>query len=190
MVKIGDFEIGAHFDIATAGREFAKQYFQQGRFARAVDADQTNAITTHDRSGKLVDDYVVFELVVNVRQFHNDLARAVALAGCKTGFALSLAALAALVTHGLQCADAAFVTRAACLDTLANPDFFLGQFFVEQFVGSFFGGELFFTKTQEALVSAFELHQMTTVDLGDLAGDALEEVSVVGNQNQGAVIFL
>lgn len=60
----------------------------------------------------------------------------------EAGLALALAALGAFATHFLQCEPAR--VRAAGLDALADPHFFLGQALVEQCVGGFFGGQLLF----------------------------------------------
>ncbi len=101
--------------------------------------------------------------------------------------ALLFPALAALGAQGLQRPHAAFVAGATGLDALANPNFFLGQLLVEQRVGSFLGRHLLLLVHQKAGVVAVPVDQVATVQFQNPCGQVLQECTVVGDEQYGAV---
>ena len=95
-----------------------------------------------------------------------------------------VAPLAPLDPQLLERPHAAFVARAAGLDPLANPDFFLGQLLVEQRVLLFLGRQRRFLAHQERRVVARPVEQPAAVDLENPRGQRLQERAVVRHEQQ------
>ena len=65
-------------------------------------------------------------------RLEHQLAGLFALVQLYFGLATTVAPQAVLFTQFFQRPHPAFITRTPRLDSLANPDFFLGEFFIEQ----------------------------------------------------------
>ena len=61
LVRVGDFKFGAAFYNPAIGLQFTQQDFNQGGFTCAVGADNANAVTALNNSGKIVDDCAIAE---------------------------------------------------------------------------------------------------------------------------------
>ena len=105
----------------------------------------------------------VVKAEADIFQLGDDFAGAFGALEINAGFTSTFTALATLITHSFEGAHTAFVTGAASFDALTNPDFFFGEFFVEQFVGALFSGQLLLAHGEEVLIAAFELTEMATI---------------------------
>ncbi len=92
--------------------------------------------------------------------------------------------------HRFECPNTPFITRPPGLDSLSDPDFFLGEFPIKEFIGGLLRRELFLSETQKALIGAGELVQLTSVNFGNLIHHFFKEMSVVGHQQQRPGKFL
>ena len=98
----------------------------------------------------------------------------------------TLPALPAFLPHRFQGSHAAFITGSPGFDALAYPDFFLGQFFVEQLTGPLLCLELLLPVAQESLVVSFPQRQVAPVQFGHSPGYILQKAPVMGDQYQGS----
>ena len=62
LVEVGHFEIRAVADVPALRRQLAEQQPQERGLARAVGADQADAVAAHDHRGKIADDRLVARL--------------------------------------------------------------------------------------------------------------------------------
>jgi hypothetical protein len=100
--------------------------------------------------------------------------------------ALLLAPLPALHAQGLERAHASFVAGAARLDALPDPDFLLGQAFVEQGIGLGLGMQAFLAPAQVVVVVARPTRHLATVDLHDSCRQRTQEAAIVGDKHEAA----
>src|SRR5690606_7032123 len=80
----------------------------------------------------------------------------------------------------------AFVTGAPGLDALADPGFLLGQLLVEQRIGRRLGLQLLLLVLEEAAVVSLPVDQLTAVQLQDPRRQGLQELPVVGDEEDRA----
>ena len=100
-------------------------------------------------------------------EFGDDFARGAACFDAEIRLALAADALGVFIAEAFQGAHAALVTGAAGLNALADPHLLLGEFFVEQGVGSFFGSHLLFAIHQKAVVVARPGVQCASIQFDD-----------------------
>ena len=74
LVEIDGLEVGPQLDRAFVGREFAEQDLDQGGLARAVGADDGEAVAADDARGEGLDDGAVAEGLGDPLQFRDQLA--------------------------------------------------------------------------------------------------------------------
>ncbi len=188
LVEVGHFQLGAHLDLARGRLQVAKQQLEQGGLAGTVGAEQADTVAALQDHGEVAYQRLAAGMgEADVLHHDHLLAGLVRAFQLEAGLALALAALGAFATHFLQCPNPPFVARAAGLDALADPHFFLGQALVEQCVGSFFGGQLLFLVHQETGVVAVPVDQVATIQLEDAGRQGLQEGAVVGNEQHRAV---
>ena len=191
LVKVGHVDASALFDLAAGRLQAAEHQLEQGGLAGTVGAQQADTVATLQDHGEVLDqERAVRVMEADVLQHHHLLARLVGSIELDIGLAGTLAALTALDAQGFQGTHAAFVTGATGLDALADPDFFLGQFLVEQRVGGFFGSQGGFLVHQKAGVVAVPVDQAATVQFEDARGQALQESTVVRDKQHGALEVL
>ena len=131
------------------------------------------------RAEHRVENGAVAEALGHVLELGDELARALAGIEAELDVAEALAPRGALLAQVLEPLHAAFVARAARLDALADPHFFLRPELVEAAVRDFFGGELValarFVGGEVAGIGA----QHAAIELDDARGHAVEERAVV-----------
>ena len=173
LIEVADFNIGAQFDGAFIGLCLAEQDFQQGGLADAIVADQTNAVTAHDFDLEVVDQLFIAIAMAHAARFDHFAPGVLGGFNGDFGLALHIDALGAVLAHGLQGADSAFIAGAAGLDALADPGFLFRQFLVKQSVAAFFFFQGLLLEGQVILVVAGPADQMAPVDLDDSCGQPL-----------------
>ena len=94
------------------------------------------------------------------------------------------------IAHRFERSNTPFIACPPGLDSLSDPDFFLGEFPIKEFVGGLLRRELFLSETQKARISAGELMQLATIDFGNLINHLFKEMAVVGHQQQRPSKFL
>ncbi len=176
----------------AAGRfQTAEHQLEQRGLAGTVGAQQADTVATLQDHGEVLDqERAVRVMEADVFQHHHLLTRLVGGIQLDIGLAGALTTLATLHTQGFEGAHAAFVTGAAGLDALADPDFFLGQALVEQRVGSFFSRQRRFLVHQEAGVVAVPVDQAAAIQFKDARGQVLQERTVVRDEQHGALEIL
>ena len=78
LIKVGDLQLGTTLDLALIRFQFTEDQLQQGRFAGAVDADDANAVATHDRQIQRRNDCPAIKGLAYLSQLCHQLARAIA----------------------------------------------------------------------------------------------------------------
>src|SRR6185437_10150381 len=169
---------------ALIRRHLPEDEANQGRFARAVRADEPDAIAAHDARREPRDQLPSAEAFADVRQLRDELARALAGIQAHPHRAEALAPRSPLPTQLLQSAHPSFVAGATRLDSLADPDLLLRPELVEAAVGNVFGGQLLlpsrFVSREIPRVGA----QHAAVELYDPRGDTVEEGAIVGDHDR------
>ena len=158
--------------------ELAQQHPQQRGLAGAVGADDADLVSAHDAGRKIANDRA---LAVGERDsFDVGHQRAAALTFLNGKLHLARRAL----PLGTRCwricferSHAPFVAGAAGFDPLPNPDFFLGQSFVEQLVLLFFGVQRGFFADQKRVVIARPVEQPPAIDLQNAGRQLAQETS-------------
>ena len=183
LVEVGDLQIGAQAHRARIGFERAEDEFDQRGFARAIGADETEAVAAHDAQIELVDYGVVAEFLCDVFKFRHQLAGALTGIQRQLHLAQALAARGAFIAQRFQPPHAAFVAGAAGLNTFADPHFFLRPEFVELAVHHFFGGKLIgfarFVRGEVAGVGA----QQAAIQFDNTRGHAIQKRAIVGDDD-------
>ncbi len=186
LVEVGNFQFGTNVDPPAVGLQLAKHQLQQRGFPTAVGANQGNLVAALDLRGEIFHQHFAINLIVDVLHFENDFAGARSLFNLHPGTAHHFPALAALTTHRLQGANAAFVTRAARFDPLTDPHFFLSELAVEFRILQFFNPQGFFFIQQILIVIARVGHQLAAIEVDDARRHIADKGAVVRNKDNGA----
>ena len=189
LVEVRDLHVGAHGDLAAVGLALAEQGLDQGGFADAVGADDTDTITPQDDGGKVLHDGAAIEGHIDVFGLDDLLAAGLCLLDRGLDVALAFAALGPFLAHGFECAHPAFVASATGLDALANPDFFLGQFLVEAFPFQRFGVEDFFLAAQVIFVVAGPVGEFAAIQVDDAGGQLFQKRAIVGDEQHCVAVL-
>ena len=175
------------FDRAVLRDELAQKDSQEGRLSAAVgaqDADFVPAVVVvvtreHGRLAKRVADPLCGD---------NDIARPLGLLRLEADIAhLRAAATYALLPQFLQCPDTPLVSSAAGLHPLADPDFFLGQFLIEEtpfLLGLRLQCRLLAGEERGVITGPVE--ESRALDFDDSRRQPLQEETVVRDENSGA----
>ena len=110
---------------AFARLQLAEEQLKQRGLAGAVRTNDTYFIPAADDQREVVHQRLVAVTEFEVADFEHQIARALGLLYAQSGDAMALAPLATLLPQFLQCARTAFVSGAAGLDALTDPDLFL-----------------------------------------------------------------
>ena len=89
-----------------------------------------------------------------------------------------------LFTHPLEGPHPSFVASATGFDSLADPDFLLGELFVEQLGMPGFGGQRVGLAGLKRLVIAGPVEQPRRIDLDDPRRQSLQEHAVVRDEDE------
>ena len=127
--------------VPAVGRELAEQQAEQRRLARAVRADQADAVAAHDRRAEVVTIGAIAAREAHVRASTTSRPERSASCAWSLHAAGALASRAALDAQRLERAHASFVPRAARLDPRADPHLLLRQLLVELRPLARLGGE-------------------------------------------------
>ena len=119
-------------------------------------------------------------------EFYHHLPAGFAARQRQPHVALQFAAGGAFAAQFVQTAHAPFVAGAPRFDAFANPDFFLGEEFVELFCRAPFGGEFLVAAGAVFGVTAGIAGKLATVERDDAGGDAVEKGAVVGDDDERA----
>src|SRR5262249_33434121 len=109
LVVVGHFLPATSPDLAGGGFEFAEQKLEQGALARAIRADDADALAAKDPRGEAAEYLPAVEGNSGVFGFEDELAGSSRLLHGHAGLPRSFAALAPLDAHGLQRADTALI---------------------------------------------------------------------------------
>ena len=186
LVEVGDFELGALFDLAGQRLQFAQNQADQRGFACAVGAEQAKLVAAQQGSGEVFDQRARAVAIGDVVHLGDDFARALTRVDLKTDLAGAANPGFAGEAQLLQTAYAAFVAAAPGLHAFADPDFFLFPEFVELAVVYRFDFELFgfFGLIRGEVADVFAQH--TPVEFDDAVGDVIQKAPVVGDEQQRA----
>ncbi|MNJ46401.1 hypothetical protein D3C77_415290 [compost metagenome] len=186
LVEVEGFEVGAHAHGALVRGQFAQQHLDQGGLARAVGADDGQAVAADDAGGQVLEDDAVAERLGDALDVGDQLARGAAGIDAEVQLARQvLDPLGAVQTHLLQGAGAALVAGALGgdgavegvglgLDALGQAAQGLGLLLHD------LGGPV--VELDEALVQGADLAAFQPVDG---VGDAVQEGAVVADDQQG-----
>ena len=187
LVKVRHLQVGTLANFAAVRLQLAQDEFEQGGFARAIGAEQTDFFTTHDGAGKVLHDEFVAKRLAHLGQLGHDLAAGLALGHIHVDAAQRIAALGAAGAHVLQPGDAALAAGAARLHTFADPDFFLRQQLVGLGVDDGFLRQLFFLLQHVLLEVAGVGAQTAPVQLHDAGRNPVQEAAVMGDGDDAAL---
>ncbi|MND87406.1 hypothetical protein D3C80_794060 [compost metagenome] len=186
LVEVEGFEVGAHAHRALVRGQFAQQHLDQGGLARAVGADDGQAVAADDAGGQVLEDDAVAERLGDALDVGDQLARGAAGIDAEVQLARQvLDPLGPVQTHLLQGAGAALVAGALGgdgavegvglgLDALGQAAQGLGLLLHD------LGGPV--VELDEALVQGADLAAFQPVDG---VGDAVQEGAVVADDQQG-----
>jgi len=188
LVEVGDLQVRAVPDRAALRRQLAQQQAQQRRLARSVRAHDADLVPAHDRGGEPADDRPALVREGDVVRADDQLPRPLRLLHLHAEAAGVLPPLASLHPQALQRTDAALVARAAGLDALADPRFFLGQLLIELRLLRRLRVQYGLLARGEGIVVARPIDQPAAVDLDDARGQPPQERPVVGDEDQRAAV--
>ena len=180
-----------HLDLAAVGGDLAQQNLEQGGLARAVGADDGDAVAAHDAGREILEQHALAERLGQMLGLDHPLARGSAGVHGHRDLALDLAhALGLLGAQIHQLAAASLIARAAGGDAAQQPVLFLLQLLVQsarfvRFLGDDLLGPL--VKMGEALVEAADL---AVVEPEAALGDPFQEGAVVADDQGGATAGL
>jgi len=176
LVEVSHVDTRTLFHFAAGRLQTVEHQLEQGGLAGTVGAEQADTVAARQDHREILDQERATRVSkTHVLEDHHLLAGFVSGVQLDVRLAGTLTTLAALNTQGLEGTHAAFVTGATGLDALADPDFFLGQLFVEQRVGGLFGRQRGFLVHQEAGVVAVPVDQPAAIQFEDAGGKVLQE---------------
>ena len=189
LVEVGDFHFRTLAHDAGIRLQLAEDEAEQRRLAGAVGADQADLVATLDAGGKVAHDLAFAISLVDVLQLGDQLAALVAGIELQIDLAHPLAAGLAFGTQLVETLDAEYRTRAPGLDPLADPHLL----FLEQLVGAGIGQRLLVQHGFLALLvlreTAGKTGQLAAVEFDDAGAHAVEEGTVVGDEEQRDTAF-
>ena len=189
LVEVGDFHLRALAHDAGIRLQLAEDEAEQRRLAGAVGADQADLVATLDAGGKVAHDLALAISLVDMLQLGDQLAALVAGIELQIDLAHPLAAGLAFGTQLVETLDAEYRTRAPGLDPLADPHLL----FLEQLVGAGIGQRLLVQHGFLALLvlreTAGKTGQLAAVEFDDAGAHAVEEGTVVGDEEQRDTAF-
>ena len=189
LVEVGDLEFGAALDGAAAGFEFTEDQFDDGRFARAIRADQAELVATQQAQVQALDDVAVAKRLCHIGKLGHHLARTRRIIDREVDLARTLAPRGALVAQGFEAQHAPFVAGTARLHPFADPHFFLRQELVELGIDHAVHFNLLGLARLVRGVVAGEGEQAATIQLDHTRRDTIEKRAVVGHEQHRALVF-
>jgi len=185
LVEIDHLAAVSQLDLTLLREQFPQQHLQQGCFAGAVGADDADAVSAHDRGGKILDDAAAVVGEAGFQRFGHQCTGALGRLQLDLGRALLLAALAVFLAQFLQRPYPPFVAGTAGLDSLTNPGFLLGQLLVEQGLAGDLGFQQGLAAQDEFIVAAGKGIDPPAVQLGHAVGQAPGKGAIVGYEQHG-----
>ena len=161
-----------------------QQHAKQRRLAGPVWPDDADRVAADDRRGKVLHDRTIGVSVGDVLDLGDEHAAPLRRLHDHFDRPADGTSITPRSSHRLQSTNSPFVPRAASLNSLADPNFFLGQTFVEQGVLLFFGGEGGFFASQERIVIARPIEQPTTIDFENAVRQLAEEDAIVRDEQE------
>ena len=187
LIEINDFQPGAGLDPAALRIQLAEQQLNQRRFAASVGPENADFFAAQDLAAEIPDDGAIIPGEAEIVGLDHDLAGGFCLLRGNFCAAAALTALRAFRTHFFERAHPALVARAACLDALPDPGFFLRQLLVEQRVVARLGFELGGTRLEVFSIVPGPARQLAAIEIDDARCQPLQEAAVMGNEYQAAV---
>ena len=132
LIEIGNLQPGATANLTMIGLQLPEQHLDEGGLAGTIRADNAYPVTAHDGRREVFDNDVLAKSQIDMLRLEHQLAGLLALVELQFGFATPVTPHPVLFTQCLQRPHPALIARSPCLYPLANPDFFLRQFFIEQ----------------------------------------------------------
>ena len=161
----------------------AAEQIQQRGFAHPIGANEAHPILWGERIGEVVDQTPIADLALQVLNIDHRFAKAPA--GTLHGHVL-FGRFEALLLHLLDALNSGFLFGASCFGTAFEPfDFAAHHRAVGPLPGCISNLFLVFL-FQVGAVVAWVAAQLAAIQLDDRVGDTLEEVAVVGDQDQGS----
>ena len=189
LVEIGHLLFGTQANLASLGFQLPQQQFDQGTFTRAIGADETDLVTTHQGEIQVSDQRCLARITKSdASEFSHQFAGALAGIQRDACDALLLTAGLAFPPQPFQSPHAAFIAGPSGLDALADPGFFLGELFVEQRVVAGFLFELLFLFLLITVKRAAEYPQDAAIQVPYGGCQPLRQGTVVTYEQQCAAI--
>src|SRR5579872_2427809 len=185
LIEVGNPQPRAEAHLAGIGSNLPEDQPDEGRLARAVGADQPDAIAAHDPHRKPLDEWPLVEALAHPVELRHQLAGALAGIEAEANVAEPVAPGGTLEPQPLEPAYPPLVARAPGLHSLADPDLLLLPEFLEPAPGALLRGELLVLALLIGGKAPGVGPQHPAVELDDAAGHPVEEGAVVSDHGGG-----
>ena len=187
LVEARDLQPSPLGDLSVSRLELREEQLHEGRLARAVGSHDAETVPPPHLEVEAAHEVRPVGRVPERQPLgpQDERARALRLVEGPLGPPLHLAPRRPLAAQLLEPPDAPHVARPARLDALADPDLLLGEELVELRVLLLLRGEQLRLPHQVLVVRAGVRTQLAAVEVDDARREALEEGSVVGDEEHG-----
>ena len=189
LVNVRDLHGLADLQLAAVQGLQANDGLEQGGLTHTVRTDHTNNAVTGQGEGQTVNQGAAVEALLQVLSLNNDVTQAGSRRNLNL-FEVKLAGLLSLRSHLLVACQTSLRLSLAALSVGADPVQFLAQALSELSVLLALNFEAGTLLLQVGGVVTLVGVQVTAVNLGDPLCHVVEEVTVVGNRDDGTLVGL
>lgn len=186
LVEIGDLKVRSEPDVSGLRREFAQKNFQKGRFAAAVRAHDAHAVASRNFRRKILNQRFALVGMGNVFGADDEPSGAFRLGDLHFDVSRAVSAVRTFFPHSDERPDAALVSRATRLDSLANPNLLFGETLVEKPVRLFFFGESLIAVSYKFIVRKVPGTDASPVEFQNPCREPPDKGPVMANEKDGA----
>ena len=183
LIKAADHHRLAAHHRSGIGLLAAAEQIQQRGFAHPVGADKAHPILRGERIGEVVDQTPIAELALQVLNVDHRFAKPPASALHRH---VLFGRFEALFLHLLDALNPGFLFGASCFGAAFEPFDFAAHYRAVSPLPGRIGNLFLVFLFQVGAVVAWVAAQLAAIQLNDRVGDTLEEVAVVGDQDQSA----
>ena len=187
LIEIGHLQIGTQTHRPFSWFQVSEQKPNQSRFAGSVFPHKADLVTPEDSQVHIADHRRTIGIgEACIPGFNNQFAGTGCILHREACGTATDSPLPVFLAHGPEGAHPAHVAGSACLDTLANPGFFLLKPLVEQRVLTLFLFQRFFLQFKVAVIGGGKAHEPAPIQLNNPGGHAPDKRPVVADKQHGA----
>ena len=185
LVEVRHRLAGAPSHLTGIRREFAKQQLEQRGLARAVRADNANAVAAQDSGREARHNRSAIVMLGDLKHLHHHATAALTLVDLQACLPDPFPTYRAFTAQRLQPSHPALVTSTTGFDALADPHLFLRQQLVKAGIGLFFGIQHVRLAALVIGEVAIKAGQLAPVQFNDPGSHVVKKDAIVRDDHHG-----